>query len=265
MARAIRCPGASVPAATTAGPNPGGDAVAPLAFSLTAKRDNSACGRGGARCGDDIDWECGGRRQWATLSARVEIPTILGPERGLEVLTAVQWRQKLGLQDFRSDHVFLRAVAVKRMDEGVVQEWNSWCGLLTQTALKNSFFLPMVLRSSQRRGRAALPVLGCRRIWDLTWWRSQTSPGSSVCSLHVGGSVNDLRDICTSSRAYRSSSSRTLARRGELRRRVATCQLDRRFDLCLGCNSAKMQGQWQHCHGQPRAWCVVSGTTVVAC
>ena len=74
VARAIRCPGASVPASTTASPNPGGDAVAPLAFSFTAKRDNSACGRGGAQCGDDIDWECGGKRQWATFSARVEIP-----------------------------------------------------------------------------------------------------------------------------------------------------------------------------------------------
>ena len=42
------------------------------------------------------------------------------------MLTAVQWRQMLGLQDFRSDHVFLREVAVKRMDEGVVQEWNLW-------------------------------------------------------------------------------------------------------------------------------------------
>ena len=42
------------------------------------------------------------------------------------MLTAVQWRQKLGLTDFRSDHVFLREVAVKRMDDGIVQEWNSW-------------------------------------------------------------------------------------------------------------------------------------------
>ena len=80
VARAIQRSGASVPASTTAGPNPGGDAVATLAFSLTAKRDNPACGRGGAQCGDDIDWECGGRRQWATFSAGVEIPTILGDQ-----------------------------------------------------------------------------------------------------------------------------------------------------------------------------------------
>ena len=52
---------------------------------------------------DNIDRERGRRRHWATFSARVEIPTILGPERGLEMLTAVQWRQKLGLMDFRSD------------------------------------------------------------------------------------------------------------------------------------------------------------------
>ena len=37
------------------------------------------------------------------------------------MLTAVQWRQKL-----RSDRAFLREVAAKRMDEGIVQEWNSW-------------------------------------------------------------------------------------------------------------------------------------------
>ena len=42
------------------------------------------------------------------------------------MLTAVHWRQQLGLTDFRSDHVFLREVAVKRMDERFVQEWNSW-------------------------------------------------------------------------------------------------------------------------------------------
>ena len=60
------------------------------------------------------------------FSARVEIPTIIGLERGLEMLTAVQGRQRLGLTDFRGDHVFLREVAAKRMAEGVVQEWNSW-------------------------------------------------------------------------------------------------------------------------------------------
>ena len=108
VARAIWCPGASVFASTTASPNPGGDAVALLAFSFTAKRDNFDCRSGGAQCRDDIDWECKGRRQWATFSARVEIPTILRPERGLEMLTAVQWRQKLGLTDSRSDHVFAR-------------------------------------------------------------------------------------------------------------------------------------------------------------
>ena len=42
------------------------------------------------------------------------------------MLTAVQWRQKLGLVDFRSDRAFLREVDAKRMDEGIVQEWNSW-------------------------------------------------------------------------------------------------------------------------------------------
>ena len=148
MARAIRCPGASVPASTTASPNPGGDAVAPLAFSFTAKRNYSPCRRGGAQC-----------RRWATFSARVEIPPILGPERGLEMLTAVQWRPKLGLTEFRSDHVFLREVAVKRMDEGLYRNGIHGCGLLKQTALKNSFFIPMVPRSSQRRGRAEMPVL----------------------------------------------------------------------------------------------------------
>ena len=51
------------------------------------------------------------------VQARVEIPTILGPERGLEMLTAVQWRQKLGLTDFRCDHVFERGCCQsKRMD-----------------------------------------------------------------------------------------------------------------------------------------------------
>ena len=75
------------------------------------------------------------------------------------MLTAVQWRQMLGLQDFRSDHVFLREVAVKRMDEGVVQEWNLWVWAAETDRIGNSFSLPMVLRSSRRRGRAALPML----------------------------------------------------------------------------------------------------------
>ena len=160
MARAIRCPGVSVPASTIAGPNPGGDAVAPLA---SAKRDIHACGRGGAQCGDDIDWECGRRRQWATFSARVKIPTISGPEQGLEMLTAVQWRQKLGLTDFRSDHVFLREVAVERMDEGVVQEWNSWVWAAETDRIEELIFYT--------DGAAQLikpwPRRGCRRVWDL--------------------------------------------------------------------------------------------------
>ena len=74
-----------------------------------------------------LDGEKESFNQWLKqfgVQARVEIPTILGPERGLEMLTAVQWRQKLGLTDFRCEHVFLREVAAKR-NEGSVQEWNS--------------------------------------------------------------------------------------------------------------------------------------------
>ena len=72
-------------------------------------------------------------------------------------------------------------------------------GLLRQTALRNSSFTPMVPRSSLRCGRAVLRVPdGVSSCWDLTWWRSQTSLGSSECSVHVGGSVFDLRAVCTS-------------------------------------------------------------------
>ena len=76
MARAIRCPGASVPASTTARPNAGGVAVAPFAYSFAKKRYNCACRGGGAQCRDTIDRERRRRRRWATFSARVEIPTI---------------------------------------------------------------------------------------------------------------------------------------------------------------------------------------------
>ena len=44
VARTIRCPSASVPASTTAGTNPSGDAVAPLAFSLTAQCEDYRLG-----------------------------------------------------------------------------------------------------------------------------------------------------------------------------------------------------------------------------
>ena len=52
-----------------------------------------------------------------------------------------------------------------------------------------------------------------------------------------------------------------LLEEGNSGEKVAACQLECRFDLCPECGSAKIQGQRQHCHGQPRAWCMVNGTT----
>ena len=72
---------------------------------------------------------------------------------------------------------FLKEVAAKRMDEGVVQEWNSWMWAAETDRIEELIF-PMVLRSLQRRGLAALPVLdgvssclGSRMIalTDVSW------------------------------------------------------------------------------------------------
>ena len=101
VARAIQRSGATVPASTTVGPNAGSGAAAALACSLTAGCNLARRG-GNAQCGDDIDRKWGGRRQETSFSAcaRDEVSTKLEPERGLETLTAGQWRQKLGLVDF---------------------------------------------------------------------------------------------------------------------------------------------------------------------
>ena len=146
---------------------------------------------GGAQCGDDIDWECGGRRQWATFSARVEIPTIIGPERRLEMLTAVQWRQKLGFTDFRSDHVFLRGFAAKRMDEGVVQERNSWAWAAETDSIEE-----FIISSD---GAAQLTM--ARRVASAGWGVVVfgISHDGAHRRLHARWrSVFDLRAICTS-------------------------------------------------------------------
>ena len=72
------------------------------------------------------------------------------------MLTAVQ---KLGLMDFRSDRVFLREVAATQIDEGNVQEWNSWVWAAETESIEELIFNTVVPRSSLRRGRAVLRVL----------------------------------------------------------------------------------------------------------
>ena len=96
---------------------------------------------------------------------------------------------------------FLREVAVKRMDEGVVQEWNSWVWAAETDRIEELIF--------HTDGAAQLTKAWPRRVSSAGWVSSclgshmmalsQTFLGSSVCSLHVGGSVFDLRAICTSS------------------------------------------------------------------
>ena len=80
-------------------------------------------------------------------------------ERGLEILTAVQWRQKLGLMDFRSDRAFLREVAAMQIDEGIVQEWNSYVWADETDSIEELIFHTVLPRSSLRRGRAVLREL----------------------------------------------------------------------------------------------------------
>ena len=197
---------------------------------------------GAVQCGDNI-------------SARVEIPTTLGPERGLEMLTAVQWRQKLGLMDFRSDCLYGSRI--------------HGCGLLKLTALRSSSFTPMVPRSSLRRGRAVLRVLDGVSSWlgshmmaltDVSWeqrllragWRVSFRPPRH---LHQSAPSAPTAELTAAAAAVG-----LLLEEGK-----SGARLRCRFDLCPERGSATMQGQRQHCHGQPRSWFTVSGTTTVAC
>ena len=164
------------------------------------------------------------------------------------MLTAVQWRQKLGLADFRSDHVFLREVAVERMDEGVVQEWNSWVWAAETDRSEELIF--------HTDGAAQLTKAWPRRVSSAGWVSSCL--GSHMMALSDVSWEQRVLLACWSFRPPRhlhqqlslpqQQQSDSCSKR-ELQRQVATCRLDRRFDLCLGCNSAKMQGQCQHCHG----------------
>ena len=110
VARAIRRSGA------TAGPNAGRGADAVLACSFATMWCNRARWMGCAHSGDDIDRKWGGRRHWAVFSARDKVSNLTWARR------AGQWRQKLGLVDFRDDRAFWREVAAKRSEQRIVQE-----------------------------------------------------------------------------------------------------------------------------------------------
>ena len=153
------------------------------------------------------------------------------------------------------------------MDEGVVQEWNSWMWAAETDRIEELIFYT--------DGAAQLTKAWPRRV-------ASAGCGVVVFGISHDGTHRRLLGAACAPCMFEGqfSTSAPCAPAAELTAAAAVglfleegnsgTKLQRVSWIAdstyeLGRDNAKMQGQRQHCHDQPLAWCAASGTTVVAC
>ena len=72
-----------------------------------------------------------------------------------------QWREELGLVDFRGDRAFWQEVATKRIELRIVQEWNSWVRASEANSIEELIF--------HTDGAAQLTEAWPRRVASAGW------------------------------------------------------------------------------------------------
>ena len=117
------------------------------------------------------------KRVFRPMAPESRVATVLVPERGLEMLTAGQWRQKLGLVDFRGKPVFWREVATKQIEQRVVQAWNSRAWAAEADSIEELIFYT--------DGAAQLTEAWPRRVASAGW-------GAIVSQVSLGGTHRRL-------------------------------------------------------------------------